>query len=104
MLEFVVKRRTGDELTYEKTRLTVALATKTEFETKRLQQEMLQTNLVSLTWGMFRQDLEKLVRAIPEQLTEELLQQKTLVECKTILKEIFSEALADLSKIEAMAK
>ena len=104
VLEFVVKRRTGDELTYEKTRLTVALATKTEFETKRLQQEMLQTNLVSLTWGMFRQDLEKLVRAIPEQLTEELLQQKTLVECKTILKEIFSEALADLSKLEAMAK
>ena len=104
MLEFVVKRRTGDELTYEKTRLTEALATKTEFETKRLQQEMLQTNLVSLTWGMFRQDLEKLVRAIPEQLSEELLQQNTLLDCKTMLKEIFSEALADLSRMEAMTK
>ena len=53
---------------------------------------------------MFRQDLEEKVRAMPEQLTEELLQQKTLVDCKTQLKEIFGEVLADLSSIEAMAK
>ena len=88
VLEFVVKKRVGNELTYEKTRLTAAMATKTELETKRLQQELLQTNLVTITWGMFRQDLEKKVRAMPEQLTEELLQQKTLVDCKTQLKEI----------------
>ena len=53
---------------------------------------------------MFRQDLEEKVRAMPEHLTEELPQQKTLVDCKTQLKEIFSEALADLSIIKAMAK
>ena len=88
VLEFVVKKRVGTELTYEKTRLTSATATKTELETKRLQQELLQTNLVNFTWGMFRQDLEEKVRAMPEQLTEELLQQKTLVDCKTQLKEI----------------
>ena len=88
VLEFVVKKRVGNELTYEKTRLTSAMATKTELETKRLQQELLQTNLVNFTWGMFRQDLEEKVRAMPEQLTEELLQQKTLVDCKTQLKEI----------------
>ncbi len=64
------------------------MATKTEMETKRLQQELLQTNLVNITWGMFRQDLEEKVRAMPEQFTEELLQQKTLVDCKTQLKEI----------------
>ena len=104
VLEFVVKKRVGNELTYEKTRLTSAMATKTELETKRLQQELLQTNLMKTTWGMFRQDLEEKVRAIPEQLTDELLRQKTLVDCKTQLKEIFSEALADLSSIEAMAK
>ena len=104
VLEFVVKKRVGNELTYEKIRLTAAMATKTELETKLLQQELLQTNLVNITWGMFRQDLEEKVRAIPEQLTEELLQQKTLVDCKTQLKEIFSEALADLSSIETMAK
>ena len=103
-IEWVVRRRFGNELTYEKTRLTAAMATKTELETKRLQQELLQTNLVNITWGMFRQDLEEKVRAMPEQLTEELLQQKTLVDCKTQLKEIFSEALAELSSIEAMAK
>ena len=104
MLEFVVKKRVDNELTYEKTRLTAAMATKTELETKRLQRELLQTNLVNITWGMFLSDLEGKVRAMPEQLTEELLQQKTLVDCKTQLKEIFSEALADLSRMEAMAK
>ena len=104
VLEFVVKKRVGNELTYEKTRLTAAMATKTELETKLLQQELLQTDLVNITWGMFRQDLEEKVRAIPEQLTDELLRQKTLVDCKTQLKEIFSEALADLSSIETMAK
>ena len=88
VLEFVVKKRVGTELTYEKTRLTSAMATKTELGTKRLQQELLQTKLVNITWGMFRQDLEEKVRAMPEQLTEELLQQKTLVDCKTQLKEI----------------
>ena len=87
-IEWVARRRFGNELTYEKTRLTAAMATKTELETKRLQQELLQTNLVNITWGMFRQDLEEKVRAMPEQLTEELLQQKTLVDCKTQLKEI----------------
>ncbi len=103
-IEWVVRRRFGNELTCEKTRLTLAMATKTELETKLLQQELLQTNLANITWGMFRQDLKQKVRAIPEQLTDELLRQKTLVECKTQLKEIFSEALADLSSIEAMAK
>ena len=44
---------------------------------------------------MFRQDLEEKVRAMPKHLTEELPQQKTLVDCKTQLKEIFGEALAD---------
>ena len=87
VLEFVVKKRVGNELTYEKIRLTAAMATKTDLETKLLQQELLQTNLVNITWGMFRQDLEEKVRAIPEHLTEELPQQKTLVNCKTQLKE-----------------
>jgi len=104
VLEFVVKKRVGNELTYEKTRLTAAMATKTELETKRLQQELLQTNLVNITWGMFLSDLEDKVRAIPEQLSEDLLQQETMLDCKTQLKELFSEALADLSRMEAMAK
>ena len=93
VLEFVVKKRVGNELTYEKTRLTSAMATKTELETKRQQQELLQTNLVNFTWGIFCQDLEEKVRAMPEQLTEELLQQKTLVDCKTQLKEILRSKL-----------
>ena len=104
VLEFVVKKRVGNDLTYEKTRLTAAMATKTELETKRLQQELLQTNLVNITWGMFLSDLEDKVRAIPEQLSEDLLQQETMLDCKTMLKEIFSEALVDLSRMEAMAK
>ena len=63
-IEWVVRRRFGNELSYEKTRLTAEMATKTELETKRLQQELLQTNLVNITWGMFHQDLEEKVRAI----------------------------------------
>ena len=92
-IEWVVRRRFGNELTYEKTRLTSAMATKTELETKRLQQELLQTNLVNITWGMFRQDLEEKVRAMPKHLTEKLPQQKTLVDCKTQLKEILRSKL-----------
>ena len=103
-IEWVVRRRFGNELTCEKTRLTLAMATKTELETKLLQQQLLQTNLVNITWGMFRQDLKEKVRAITEQLTDELLQQKTSVDCKTQIKEVFSKALADLSSIETMAK
>ena len=80
------------------------MATKTELETKRQQQELLQTNLVNITWGMFLSDLGGKVRTIPEQVTEQLLQQETLLGCKTTLKELFSEALADLSNIEASAK
>ena len=38
VLEFVVKKRVGNELTYEKIRLTAAMATKTELETKLLQE------------------------------------------------------------------
>jgi hypothetical protein len=53
---------------------------------------------------MFLSDLEDKVRAIPEQLSEDLLQQETMLDCKTQLKEIFSEALADLSNLEASAK
>ena len=63
-IEWVARRRFGNELTYEKTRLTAAMATKTELETKLLQQELLQTNLMNITWGMFHQDLEEKVRAI----------------------------------------
>ena len=37
-IEWVVRRRFGNELTYKKTRLTSAMATKTELETKLLQQ------------------------------------------------------------------
>ena len=104
VLEFVVKKRVGNELTYEKTRLTAAMATKTELETKRLQQELLQTNLVNITWSLFLSDLEDKVRAIPEQLSEDFLQQETMLDCKTQLKELFSQALADLSRMEAMTK
>ena len=103
-IEWVARRRFGNELTYEKTRLTAEMATKTELETKRLQQELLQTNLVNITWGMFLSDLEGKVRVIPEQVPEQLLQQETMLDCKTMLKELFSEALADLSRMEAMAK
>ena len=53
---------------------------------------------------MFLSDLEGKVRAIPEQVPEQLLQQETMLDCKTMLKELFSEALADLSRMEAMAK
>ena len=60
--------------------------------------------MVNITWGMFLSDLEGKVRAIPEQVPEQLLQQETMLDCKTMLKELFSEALADLSRMEAMAK
>lgn len=65
-IEWVVQRRVGNDLIFKKTRLARFQADKTELETKLLQQKLLQTNLVNITRGMFRQDLEKLVRAIPD--------------------------------------
>ena len=83
-IEWVVQRRVGNDLIFEKTRLARFQADKTELETKLLQQKLLQTNLVNITWGMFRQDLEKPVRAIPEQIGPELLDQQHLVDCEQL--------------------
>ena len=102
-IEWVVRRRFGNELVFEKTRLARFQADKTELETKLLQQKLLQTNLVNITWGMFRQDLEKLVRAIPEQITPELLDQRHLVDCEQSLEDLLNEALVALTRIEAAA-
>lgn len=102
-IEWVVQRRVGNDLIFEKTRLARFQADKTELETKLLQQKLLQTNLVNITRGMFRQDLEKLVRAIPEQITPGLLDQRHLVDCKQSLEDLLNEALAALTRVEAAA-
>ena len=97
-IEWVVQRRVSNDLIFEKTRLVRFQADKTELETK-----LLRTNLVNITWGMFRQDLEKLVRAIPEKITPELLDQRHLVDCEQSLEDPLNEALAALTRIEAAA-
>ena len=102
-IEWVVQRRVGNDMIFEKTRLARFQADKTELETKLLQQKLLQTNLVNITWGMFRQDLEKLVRAIPEKITPELIDQRHLVDCEQSLEDLLNEALAALTRIEAAA-
>ena len=101
-IEWVVQRRVGNDLIFEKTRLARFQADKTELETKLLQQKLLQTNLGNITWGMFRQDLEKLVRAIPEQITPELLDQRHLVDSEQSLEDLLNEALAALTKVESV--
>ena len=101
-IEWVVRRRFGNELVFEKTRLTKAQADKTEVEIRLLQLELLNSVDVENTWSTIRDELREEVETIPQRITPALLQQRNLVDVEQSLEDLLNEALAALTKVEGV--
>ena len=102
-IEWVVRRRFGNELIFEKTRLTKAQADKTEVEIRLLQLQLLNSVDVESTWSTIRDELREEVETIPQRITPALLQQRNLFDVEQSLEDLLNEALAALTRIEAAA-
>ena len=102
-IEWVVRRRFGNELVFEKTRLTKAQADKTEVEIRLLQLQLLNSVDVESTWSTIRDELREEVETIPQRITPALLQQRNLFDVEQSLEDLLNEALAALTRIEAAA-
>ena len=102
-IEWVVRRRFGNDLIFEKTRLTKAQADKTEVEIRLLQLELLNSVDVESTWSTIRDELREEVETIPQRITPALLQQRNSVDVEQSLEALLNEALAALTRIEAAA-
>ena len=101
-IEWVVRRRFGNELVFEKTRLTKAQADKTEVEIRLLQLQLLNSVDVEYTWSTIRDELREQVDRIPQQITPALLQQRNLVDVEQSLEDLLNEALAALTRVEGV--
>ena len=101
-IEWVVRRRFGNELIFEKTRLARFQADKTEVEIRLLQLQLLNSVDVESTWSTIRDELREQVETIPQQITPELLDQRHLVDCEQSLEDLLNEALAALTKVESV--
>ncbi len=102
-IEWVVRRRFGNDLIFEKTRLTKAQADKTEVEIRLLQLQLLNSFDVESTWSTIRDELREEVETIPQRITPALLQQRNLFDVEQSLEDLLNEALAALTRIEAAA-
>ena len=102
-IEWVVRRRFGNDLIFEKTRLTKAQADKTEVEIRLLQLQLLNSVNVESTWSTIRDELREEVETIPHRITPALLKQRNLVDVEQSLEDLLNEALAALTRIEAAA-
>ena len=102
-IEWVVRRRFGNDLIFEKTRLTKAQADKTEVEIRLLQLQLLNSFDVESTWSTIRDELREEVETIPQRSTPALLQQRNLFDVEQSLEDLLNEALAALTRIEAAA-
>ena len=101
-IEWVVRRRFGNELIFEKTRLARFQADKTEVEIRLLQLELLNSVDVESTWSTIRDELREEVETIPQRITPALLQQRNLVDVEQSLEDLLNEALAALTKVESV--
>ena len=102
-IEWVVQRRVGNDLIFEKTRLARFQADKTEVEIRLLQLQLLNSVDVEYKWSTIRDELREQVDTIPQQITPTLLQQRNLVDVEQSLEDLLNEALAALTRIEAAA-
>ena len=102
-IEWVVRRRFGNDLIFEKTRLTKAQADKTEVEIRLLQLQLLNSFDVESTWSTIRDELREEVETIPQRSTPALLQQRNLFDVEQSLEDLLNEALAAFTRIEAGA-
>ena len=93
-IEWVVRRRFGNDLIFEKTRLTKAQADKTEVEIRLLQLQLLNSFDVESTWSTIRDELREEVETIPQRITPALLQQRNLFDVEQSLEDLLNETLA----------
>ena len=101
-IEWVVQRRVGNDLIFEKTRLARFQADKTEVEIRLLQLQLLNSVDVEYTWSTIRDELHEQVDTIPQQITPALLQQRNLVDVEQSLEDLLNEALAALTRVEGV--
>ena len=104
VLEWYIKRRVGNELTFEKTRLLSAQAYKTELECRMLKLELLETSAVENTWATIRNQFQQKVRKVPERVPPSILETHNLIDTKQQLRELLAQALKDLAKLKPQTK
>ena len=85
-IEWVVRRRFGNELVFEKTRLTKAQADKTKVQICLLQLQLLNSVEVTSTRSSICNELREKVETTLQRITPALLQQWHLVDVEEISK------------------
>jgi phage terminase Nu1 subunit (DNA packaging protein) len=98
-VEWYVKRRVGNDLQYEKTRLTKAQANKTELEGKLLERELLRADNVKNVWVSQIIAFRSRVLAMPTKLAPDILQATSLTEAKGIIADALEEALKEFKDV-----
>ena len=98
-VEWYVKRRVGNDLQYEKTRLTKAQANKTELEGKLLERELLRADNVKNVWVSQIVAFRSRVLAMPTKLAPDILQATSLTEAKGIIADALEEALKEFKDV-----
>ena len=104
VLEWYIKRRVGNEFTFEKTRLLSAQAYKTELECRMLKLELLETSEVQNIWATIRNQFQQKVRKVPERVPPSILKTSNLIDTKQQLRQLFAQALEDLAKLKPQTK
>ena len=98
-VEWYVKKRVGNDLQYEKTRLTKAQANKTELEGKLLERELLRADNVKNVWVSQIIAFRSRVLAMPTKLAPDILQAPSLTEAKGIIADALEEALKEFKDV-----
>ena len=98
-VEWYVKKRVGNDLQYEKTRLTKAQANKTELEGKLLERELLRADNVKNVWVSQIIAFRSRVLAMPTKLAPDILQATSLTEAKGIIADGLEEALKEFKDV-----
>ena len=104
VLEWYIKRRVGNELTFEKTRLLSAQAYKTELECRMLKLELLETSEVQNIWATIRNQFQQKVSKVPERMPPSILKTSNLIDTKQQLRQFFAQAPEDLAKLTPQTK
>ena len=87
----------GDELTFEKTRLTKAQADKTELEVATLRGELIPAGEVESTWCDITSTIRTRLLSLPSRATTLMLAADSMQEAEAILKSLIREVLTELA-------
>ena len=99
-VEWYVKKRVGNDLQYEKTRLTKAQADKTELEAQLVKRELLRAENVAQVWQSQIIAFRSRILSLPTKLSPDILQAQDLTEAKAILENALHEALKEFREVD----